>query len=360
MLTALTFLIILVILVLIHEFGHFIAAKKNGVLVEEFGFGFPPRIFGKKFGETLYSINLIPLGGFVKLYGEEYHEEKKKQSRNKEIPSHRAFVNKSPLQKTIIITAGVVMNFLLGWVLLSILFTQGVPTPAGVIINQVQKNSPADAAGLKVGDHLISIAHDKTTIEIVSTEDLINSTKTFADQPTTLLIERAEKKIPVVITPRSHPPKGEGSFGILIEQKVKMVQHPWYTAPYYGFIESVTMIKTIVVEILKIPAQLITKQSTTVAFTGPIGIAKIVGEARQFGIFALMQITAILSLNLAVINILPFPALDGGREVFILYEWVTGKKSNQNLEYYLNLIGIILLLVLSAVITIFDIQKYWG
>jgi len=360
MLTAVTFLIILVILVLIHEFGHFIAAKKNGVLVEEFGFGFPPRIFGKKIGETLYSINLIPLGGFVKLFGEEYHEDGQKKKQKSEIPSSRAFVNKSPLQKTIIITAGVVMNFFLGWILLSIIFTQGVPAPDGVMVSKVQKNTPASDAGLIVGDMLNSISYENNTIEIQSTEDLIQSTKTFADQGTLLVVNRSGKMIELKITPRSNPPQGEGSLGVVIEQKIKMIKHPWYSAPYYGFIEAITMIKTIGYEVLKIPAQLITKQSTDVQFTGPIGIAKVVGEARQFGIFALMQITAILSLNLAVINILPFPALDGGRQVFIFYEWITGKKTNQNLEHYLNLIGIIILLTLSAVITIFDIQKYWG
>lgn len=360
MLTALTFLAILIILVLIHELGHFIAAKKNGVLVEEFGFGFPPRIFGKKFGETLYSINLIPLGGFVKLYGEEYHEGEKKKSDKKTIPAHRAFVNKTPFQKTIIITAGVVMNFCLGWLLLSILFTQGVPAPDGVYIASVQKDTPASEAGLMIGDKLVSISHDKQNVIIQASDDLIKSTKTFADQETELIVDREGELITVNIVPRSNPPAGQGSFGIVIEQKIKMQHYPWYTAPYHGLIESLSMIKTIAVEILKIPAQLITKQSTDVQFTGPIGIAKIVGEARKFGIVALMQITAILSLNLAVINILPFPALDGGRQVFIFYEWITGKKTNQNFEHYLNLIGIILLLVLSAVITIFDIQKYWG
>ncbi|PIZ65818.1 hypothetical protein CO051_03635 [Candidatus Roizmanbacteria bacterium CG_4_9_14_0_2_um_filter_39_13] len=360
MITALIFLVILVVLVLIHEFGHFIVAKKSGVLVEEFGFGFPPRIFGKKFGETLYSINLIPLGGFVKLYGEEYHEGEKKRPDAKSIPKHRAFVNKSPLQKTMIITAGVVMNFILGWVILSFLFTQGVPTPAGVVVTSVQDNTPATEAGLLVGDRIISITQENKTIEIVSSEDLIGSAKTFADQPTILQIERTGKVFSVDITPRSNPPKGEGSFGIVIEQKVELVKHPWYTAPYFGFIEAASMIKMIAVEILKIPAQFFTKQSTSVEFTGPVGIAKIIGEARKFGIVALLQITAVLSLNLAVINILPFPALDGGRQVFIFYEWITGKKTNQNLEHYLNLAGIILLLTLSAVITIFDIQKYWG
>lgn len=360
MVTALTFLVILIILVLIHECGHFIAAKKNGVLIEEFGFGFPPRLFGKKFGETLYSINLIPLGGFVKLYGEEYYEDKKRKPDKNTIPANRAFVNKTSAQKTIIITAGVIMNFLLGWFLISILFIQGVPTPTGVTVSHVQKNTPAYEAGLMVGDKLISISHDHKKIDIETTDDLITSTKTFADQETVLQIDRSGTQIPISIIPRSNPPKGQGSFGIVIEQQVEITHYPWYSAPYFGLIKVFSMTKAIATEILKIPVQLITQHSTNVQFTGPIGIAKIVGEARKLGVMALMEITAILSINLAVINILPFPALDGGRQIFILYEWITGKKTNQNLEHYLNFFGIILLLVLSAIITIFDIQKYWG
>ncbi|KKQ37568.1 MAG: Membrane-associated zinc metalloprotease [Candidatus Roizmanbacteria bacterium GW2011_GWA2_37_7] len=360
MTTALTFLLILIILVLIHEFGHYFAAKKSGVLVEEFGFGFPPRLFGKKIGETLYSINLIPLGGFVRLYGEDHNEVKNKKIENSKIPSHRAFVNKTPFQKTIIITAGVVMNIFFGWILISILYTQGVPSPVGVTVNAIQKNSPASEAGLKIGDKLISITHSDQTVKIITTDDLVQSTQRFADEITMLQINRGDKIFSVQITPRSRPPKDQGALGIVIEQQIEIKHYPWYMAFYQGFIETLSMTKTIAAELLKIPVQLISRQSTDVEFTGPVGIAKIVNEARKFGITALIQITAILSINLAVINILPFPALDGGRQIFILYEWVTGKRANQNLEHYLNIVGIILLLTLSAVITIFDIQKYWG
>ncbi|MFH0979900.1 MAG: site-2 protease family protein, partial [Candidatus Roizmanbacteria bacterium] len=126
--TILIFILTLTLLVLIHEFGHFLAAKKNGVRVEEFGFGLPPRIFGIRKGETLYSINLLPLGGFVKLYGEEYHEIKNKSL------SQRAFINKKPWVKFLIVISGVIGNFLLGWILISYLFTQGVPVPTNKVI----------------------------------------------------------------------------------------------------------------------------------------------------------------------------------------------------------------------------------
>jgi len=355
MLTALTFLIILLILVLIHEFGHYYAAKKSGVYVEEFGFGFPPRAIGKKIGETLYSINWIPLGGFVKLFGEEYHEGLK--DKGEKIPKHRAFVNKKPWQKTVIIVAGVVMNFLLGWILITYMLMVGVPQPAGVAVSEVQSGSPAASVGLKAQDKLVSLMHGTDTIKLRQPADLIRATKRFAGEPISILTSRNGEEQLVTLTPRENPPKGQGSLGILIEQLVETKKYPWYSAPYYGFIRAAEMTGTIAVEIIKIPASFLSKTTPAPEFSGPVGIAKIVGEARKYGMTALIEITAILSLNLAVINILPFPALDGGRLVFIIYEWVTGKKSNQVLEKYMNLFGIVFLLGLSAIITIMDIQK---
>lgn len=358
MLTVITFFIILVILVVIHEFGHFIAAKKSGVYVEEFGFGFPPRLIGKKIGETLYSFNALPLGGFVRLFGEEYHEEGKKTK--SDIPKERAFINKKPWQKAIIITAGVVMNFLLGWVLISYLFTVGTPVAAGISIDEVQPNSPAATVGLKKGDKLEKIVIDGKEMPLRMTPDLISAAKKYADQEVTLYVIRQDKSTPFNITPRSKPPEGQGSLGIVINQLVETKKYPWYQAPFYGLIEAANMTRTILVELLKIPVQFFTAQKTDVEFSGPVGIARIIGEARKYGINALLEITALLSLNLAVVNILPFPALDGGRMVFVFYEWITGKRPNQNFEKYLNLAGIIILLSLSALITIYDIQRLWG
>ena len=160
------FLIILSMLILVHEFGHFIAAKKNGVLVEEFGLGFPPRIFSIKKGETIYSINLLPLGGFVKVFGEEYHE----KVENKE----GAFIYKKPWQKALIIVSGVIGNILLAWFLLSYLSTQGILIPTNkVVIEQVQSDTPAQKAGLKKGETILAIKVDNREIIIRKPEDLI-------------------------------------------------------------------------------------------------------------------------------------------------------------------------------------------
>ena len=142
--TILIFILILSVLIFVHELGHFFIAKKTGVRVDEFGFGLPPRVFGKKIGETLYSLNLIPLGGFVKLYGEEYHEIKNKNN------AKRAFINKKPWQKTLIIIGGVIGNFLLGWVIISFLFTQGVPKPTNkIIVDKMQEWKKTNMQGVR-------------------------------------------------------------------------------------------------------------------------------------------------------------------------------------------------------------------
>lgn len=356
MITALIFILILVVLVLIHEFGHYYAAKRMGVYVEEFGFGFPPRVIGKKIGETLYSFNLIPLGGFVKLFGEEYHEGASKKSTS----SSRAFVNKKPWQKTIIIVAGVVMNFILGWAIISYLFTTGVPIPIGVKITDVAVGSPAHSIGLEVGDVVEQIKYKDVSTDIITSQALISTTQSYLDKEIILVIARRGEQLEFLLTPRSNPPKGEGSMGIVMEQIIEVKYYQWYTAPYHGLIHAFNTTGIIAVEIIKIPAGFIMQKQTSVDFAGPVGIAKVIGEARQYGITAILEITALLSLNLAVINILPFPALDGGRLVFIIYEWVSGRKPNQNLERYMNMVGIVLLLGLSVLITIYDIQKYWG
>ena len=251
------------------------------------------------------------------------------------------------------------MNFILGWVIISYLFTTGIPTPNGVAILKIQPNSPAAEKGLQKGDKLVSLQHGNRTIKLNTTYDLIRATKTYADKEVLITYERKGVKDMVTITPRSKTPKGQGAFGIIINQLVQTKKYPWYQAPFYGLIESFNMTRTIIREIIRIPVQFITERKSDVEFSGPIGIAKVVGEARKFGFKAILELTALLSLNLAVINILPFPALDGGRLVFIVYEWITGKRSNANLEKYLNLAGIIILLSLSALITWVDFKRYF-
>ncbi|PIV09191.1 hypothetical protein COS51_04390 [Candidatus Roizmanbacteria bacterium CG03_land_8_20_14_0_80_36_21] len=343
------FILILTSLVLVHELGHFIAAKRNGILVEEFGFGYPPRIFGIKIGETLYSLNLIPLGGFVKLYGEEYQEKLNKKIKN------RSFVSKKPLQKTLVIVAGIIGNFLLGWVLISYLFINGVPVPTNkVIIDKVVQNSPAYYVGLKKKDVILKLENTSLT----TTNALISLTKKYAGQSITLAIQRNNQVFPIIVTPRKNPPKDEGSLGIIItsfEEK----KYTWYQAPFYGLIEASNITKTIITELSKTLYQFITFKKPTVEVAGPIGIAHFTSEAIKFGKNAVLELMALLSLNLAVVNLLPFPALDGGKLIMVVYEAITKRRVNPKLEKELNLIGFFILLAIAVLISVHDIIKIY-
>lgn len=347
----LVFIIILAVLILVHEFGHFIAAKKNGVLIEEFGIGFPPRLFAVKKGETLYSLNLIPFGGFVKVYGEEYHENNKATPKLKQ----RGFVYKKPWQKSLIIVAGILGNFILSWILISYLTTQGIPRETNKVkVQTIQKNSPAQKSGLFENDVIEKILVDNKYYDIDSSTKLIDLSKKFSGRSITLVVLRGDKKNQIEVLARKNPPVGQGPLGIIITS-VEIKKYSWYEAPIFGFSQTVKITQNIVAEFIKI----ITFQKPKVDVAGPIGIAKFTGQALKFGANAVVELTALLSLNLAVINIFPFPALDGGRLVFVLYEWISRRKVNKSVEKYANLIGLAILLSLALVISVNDIIKLY-
>ncbi|MCX7881162.1 MAG: M50 family metallopeptidase [Patescibacteria group bacterium] len=357
--TTVIFLLILTVLVLVHEFGHFFAAKKNGVAVEEFGFGYPPRIFGLKIGETIYSLNLIPLGGFVKLYGEEYYEinEKTSGKKNQKLLK-KAFVFKKPWQKALIIVGGIIGNFLLGWLLISYLFTQGVPTPTNkVIIEKVQEKTPAALAGLKTGDVILKII-SPTFYSFTATDQLISLTKKFAGEKITLLIQRENRQLTISLIPRKNPPVGQGPLGVVISS-FEEKKYPWYQAPFYGLVQAYQITKKIIIELIKILVQFFSFKKPAVEVAGPIGIAHLTSQVVKFGQNAVLELMALLSLNLAVVNLLPFPALDGGRLIFVIYEWITKKKVNRHFERYLNLIGFLFLIGLAIAVSINDIIKIY-
>lgn len=355
MLTIITFFIILSILVIIHELGHFIAAKKNNVFVEEFGFGLPPRIFGIKHGETLYSLNLLPFGGFVKVLGEEEHELDKKK-----LPPElqkRTFVSKSAGVKILILTAGVAANFILGWGIVSYLFTQGVPVPTNkIIIESVANNSPAQNVGIQKNDVIRSITTLAGTKKLASSDEFITRVREAKGEQVSLSVERNGTLRDLTLTPRINPPRGEGSLGVVLTQFV-IKKYPWYQSPFYGLLESANITYQIIKELGKTLLHFLTFQKTQVDVAGPIGIAKITDQAVKVGYMAVLQLLGLLSLNLAVINILPFPALDGGRLAFVLYETIFRRKINPNIERRLNMAGFAILLSLIGLVTINDILK---
>lgn len=358
--TILVFLLILSVLVLVHELGHYLVAKKLGVKVEEFGFGFPPRVWGKKIGETVYSINLLPIGGFVKLYGEDDAGGGKLGSVAEEALTNkkdikRAFFARPVWQRASIVVAGVVMNFLLAFVILTYLFAfRGVSTPGqDVQIVGVAPHSPAEAVGLRSGEIVKSIDGKKIT----SPNELISYTKSHLGKELTLVVMRDNKTQTIKITPRVHYPADQGAMGVAIANTVITKKYPLYEAPFIGFKESFKDTWMIGQGLWTTVTTVAVQRQVPQGLAGPVGIAQLTGEFIKIGPDAVLSLVSLLSLNLAVLNILPIPALDGGRFFFILIEAVTRRKVNPVVEGYAHAVGMVFLLVLIALITLHDVIR---
>lgn len=358
--TVVSFILILSLIVLIHELGHFITAKKFGIKVEEFGFGFPPRLFGKKIGETIYSINWLPVGGFVKLYGEDDAgggsiKTSKKNSENYNLK--RAFFARPAWQRAVIVVAGVVMNFLLAVVLISFLFTtQGVEIPGKTVrVVEILTNSPSYVAGIKKDDVILSI--DGKSIS--NTEDFIAETKKHLGEAVTLAIKRQNNVFPVTLIPRATYPKGEGPMGIGITN-IELKKYAWYEAPFFGTFEALKFSYIIASGIGMMLVDLVLHGTKPTGIAGPIGVAQLTGQAVASGFYVTLWFISLLSLNLGVINVLPIPALDGGRLFFILIELVTRKKINPKYETYAHAAGLVVLLALILLITFFDVARLFS
>lgn len=359
LLTIVVFALILSVLVLVHEAGHFFVAKLLKIKVEEFGFGLPPRAFGIKYGETLYSINWLPIGGFVKLYGEDEagsgSVSLKKQKIDKK-DAHRAFFSRPKWQKALVVSAGVIMNFILAVVIITFLFAVvGVATPTNrVLVAEVAKGSPAESAGLRQGDLIETVMGKKIT----TTEGMIVLTKANEGKEISITVKTKDDKEEFIkVTPRKVYPKDQGPVGIAIEQEFVNKKYPWYEAPFVGVKEAVKETIMIVEGLAGLVMQLITKGAVPTDVAGPVGIAQLTGKVVDIGFAAVLSFVALLSLNLAIINILPIPALDGGRLLFIVIEAVTRKKVNPEIEGYAHTIGMAVLLALIALITLHDVLR---
>lgn len=347
-LTAIVFFIILSILVFIHELGHFLIAKWAGILVEEFGFGLPPRLFGKKVGETVYSINSLPIGGFVKLYGEDADEPKKAN-----VPERRSFTKKPKKTRAVILVAGVCMNFILAVGITTYLLTQGVPEPSGKVhVEGVQPGSPAEAVGIQEGDTIAKIEG----LSITTPKDLIEATKKYVGRTVTLTIVRGGREMEIHVLARKDPPQSQGAIGVAIsdlENKYYPAGQAPLTAVKINLWRAREMFKGIGVLIWHV----VTLQPVAEDVAGPIGIAVVTGEAVRFGWKAVLEFMSILSLNLAVINILPIPALDGGRLAFLFAEKLFGRRLRPAFEQKTHQLGMIILIFLILLISINDILR---
>lgn len=355
--TIIVFLIVLSVLVLAHEWGHFITAKRSGAKVEEFGFGFPPKIFSFKRGETEFSINLIPFGGFVKIFGELGDHKDSKGS----------FSGLKISKRAKIISAGVFMNIVLAFILISFVNLFGKPMILDesleknarniqVKVLEIAKDSPASTAGIKPGDVILEISFDGKS-KIVSDADFFRSIVSEANgREVSLKIERGKEIINLNITPRVNPPENEGAIGVSIA-KVGLVSSKWYMFLLDGLKDTAVLFWVILTSLYLLLKTLIFEGRMIGELSGPIGIATITGQAYNMGISYLMNLVAILSIHLAILNFLPFPALDGGRLVFLAFEKIRGKPVSQKIEQVVNFSGFMLLLLLMAFITWKDIAK---
>jgi regulator of sigma E protease len=417
-LTVILFILVLSLLVFFHELGHFITAKKLGMKVDEFGFGFPPRFFGLvrekveekqlvneteevtiisspltslskgegkiitdviqdvvevkaktkwKFiwgskeqhpEQTIYSINWIPLGGFVKIHGE--------AGDLKNDP--RSFSNRPVWQRFIVLVAGVFMNFVFAAALLSVGFAIGLPSsvddsisPSAKLSNEkiqimtIAPGSAAESVGLQVGDEVLSL-DDKIFTTAESARDYI---KGRGEESIKFLLQRGEEKISITATAQALPSTNEVMVGVGLI-KTALISFPWYLAVVKGFEATIVFSWEVILAFGNLLWNLIVHHSVSVDLAGPVGIAVMTGQAAAMGIIYLIQFAAILSINLAVINILPFPALDGGRLLFLIVEKIRGRAANEKFETTVHNLGFVLLLLLVAMVTFNDVARFGG
>lgn len=366
--TIILFIIILGILVFSHELGHFSIAKLFKIKVEEFGFGFPPKIWGIKKGETTYSINWIPFGGFVRIFGEDNEEALSEEDKK------RSFVHKPKLVQLAVLVAGIVFNLILAWILVSIVVASGVPASVGSVpdryledveltVVSVVEQSPASDAGIIVGDIIEYIKYnevyyrdldDKKFLELVQTTD--------GEEFVIGVRDRDDEEIKKVNLSAKRGVLEENPEQIAIgvgPNLVGIAFVPFYIAPIEGAKLTWQLTKATAIGYVTIIADLFRGNGGEVLqmVSGPLGIAGLVGSAAEVGFASLLMLTAIISVSLAIINILPFPALDGGRILFVIIEAIKGSPIRSNVAGVINAIGFFILIALLFIVTFSDITK---
>jgi regulator of sigma E protease len=352
MLIILLVIIGLSLLILGHEAGHFFAAKIFGLKVDEFGFGFPPRIFAKKIGDTEYSLNWLPFGGFVRISGErgEFEMIDPEGGEVAITPAtpdpdvHRLFYTQPAWKKSIIVLAGVFTNFIFGWILIS--FVLAIGSPQALVIAGTEAGSPAAIAGIQSGDVVKGYTDSQTFINFVNEHK---------GTPITVSVMRTDKDLTFTITPRSTTTADEGALGVELEQGGAPRENI-FTAIWQGIqIAGITSWLTLQAyyDLIK---QLFIHASIPADVVGPVGIFGIAEGASKIGFAYLLNVLAQISISLMIVNCIPFPALDGGRFFMILVEKIRGKSLSYKTEAIINGVGFVLILLLMIVLTVRDIS----
>ncbi|MCK4918694.1 MAG: RIP metalloprotease RseP [Candidatus Pacebacteria bacterium] len=363
----LIFIIVLAILIFVHELGHFIFAKKTGMLVEEFAIGFPPRIFSKQKGETKYSIGIIPLGGYCKILGEDYDEDKNEDKNS--LNYKRRFTNQSKINQAIVLVAGVAFNFLLAWLLFSVSFMSGMPVSASqfkdkviqdpaLVLLDVLPDSPAAKAGLEVGDTILSLVYEDEGIQDIKNIEIpVAFISSVGENEMELLYKRGEDVLLTKLTPQKDLLEvGSVAIGVSFDV-IGIVELGIMEAIWEGLKMTGSLIKIITVSLALFIWGIFTGTSNLAQISGPVGIVSMVGSAFEFGFVYLMTFIALISINLGVINLIPIPALDGGRLLFLGIEAVKGSPIKPKVVNLLNFLGFVLLMLLMLIVTVSDVFK---
>ncbi len=361
MLIVILVIIGLSLLILGHEAGHFVAAKLFGLKVDEFGFGFPPRIAAKKIGETEYSLNWLPFGGFVRIAGEQGEfaiidgeEEKAKNdllspggAGTAAAADSRVFFVQPAWKKAVIVLAGIFVNFILGWLFISVVFMVGAPQT--LVIAGTQAGSPAAQAGFQAGDVIKNYRDSQSFI------NYIDSNK---GKQVTVAVIRNNKEIDFTVTPRVTTSPDQGAIGVELQEGGTPRENP-FAALRDGFIDAVLISWLTIQAFGELVRQIFVHASIPSDVVGPVGIFSIAEETGRIGLTYLLQFIGIISLNLMVVNCIPFPALDGGRFLMILIEKIKGSALSYKIEAWVNGIGFSLLLILMILLTVRDVRGLW-
>lgn len=350
--TVIAFIAVLGLLVFVHELGHFAVAKWAGIRVEEFGFGYPPRaltLFKK--GETEYTLNWLPLGGFVRMVGEN----------GEEGSDPRSFASKSRTVRAAVLVAGSAMNIILPIFLFAAIAMMGVPDgePTGrVEVVGIEANSPAAVAGLQAGDEILFAGNQRVT----SRDFLIALVQQFEGRDLVLDVDRDGEMVAINVTPQKYEEgSGQVKIGVSITDQREMVYYNPVEAVMFGVEQTQYWLATMVRDLTGLLRNAIQGNTEGAAIAGPVGIMQVTGEVARTGLPNLINLAAILSLNLAIMNMLPIPALDGGRLMFVILEAVRGgKKISPEREGLVHLTGMLLLLSLMAFISFFDVQRLFS
>ncbi|MDD4803665.1 MAG: RIP metalloprotease RseP [Candidatus Pacebacteria bacterium] len=360
--TIILFLVILAVLVFVHELGHFVAAKAFGIRVDEFAIGFPPKIFGWQKGETKYSLNLIPFGGYVKIFGENPDDESLTGS-----DSSRSFVNAKRWKQAIVLLAGIFMNLVFAWILISISFNIGLTTSitdeykdkakdVAVMVLSVQENSPAEKSGIKGGDYILSIKSGDV-FQVSPNVEFIQKTITESKDKIIIEYKRNSATGTVEVVSQNGVVEGKKAIGISMGM-VGTVEFGFFQSFYEGAKLMAIETKSITIGLYSFITGIFRAEEGLFSqVAGPIGIANMVGEARNIGLSYLLGFVAMISINLAMLNLIPFPALDGGRTLFVIIEAIIRRRIKPVILNWVNGIGFLLLIVLMVVVTFKDILR---